>query len=104
MHDGTVAQGDTWLQAALDAYANWAAAHNSLLVVTFDEDDHSAEQPDRDDLLRRPREDRQLLRADQPLPSCERCDVLARTGVIATASVITAAGTDRLINDDPAVW
>jgi hypothetical protein len=37
MHDGTVAQGDAWLQANLDAYAQWAAGHNSLLIVTFDE-------------------------------------------------------------------
>jgi phosphatidylinositol-3-phosphatase len=37
MHDGTVAAGDAWLQANLDGYARWAGAHNSLLVVTFDE-------------------------------------------------------------------
>jgi phospholipase C len=37
MHDGSVATGDAWLAANLDAYARWAPAHNSLLVVTFDE-------------------------------------------------------------------
>ena len=37
MHDGTVTAGDAWLQANLDGYARWAATHNSLLVVTFDE-------------------------------------------------------------------
>jgi len=37
MHDGTVEQGDAWLQASLDGYARWAAANDSLLVVTFDE-------------------------------------------------------------------
>jgi hypothetical protein len=42
MHDGTVAQADRWLQANLSAYANWAKANNSLLIVTFDEDDDSA--------------------------------------------------------------
>jgi phosphatidylinositol-3-phosphatase len=41
MHDGTVAQGDTWLQNNLDAYAQWAKANNSLLIVTWDEDDSS---------------------------------------------------------------
>ncbi|GAA1969293.1 alkaline phosphatase family protein [Catenulispora subtropica] len=41
MHDGTVAQGDTWLHTNLDAYAQWAKTHNSLLVVTWDEDDSS---------------------------------------------------------------
>ncbi|MFE2428367.1 alkaline phosphatase family protein [Streptomyces sp. NPDC059373] len=38
MHDCSVATGDTWLQNNLSAYATWAKAHNSLLVVTFDED------------------------------------------------------------------
>jgi hypothetical protein len=42
MHDGTVAQGDTWLHNNIDGYAQWAKAHNSVLVVTWDEDDNSA--------------------------------------------------------------
>ncbi len=39
MHDGTVAQADTWLKDNLDGYRRWAATHHSLLVVTWDEDD-----------------------------------------------------------------
>ena len=39
MHDGTVAEADTWLQSNLGAYATWAKSHNSLLVVTWDEDE-----------------------------------------------------------------
>lgn len=39
MHDGTVTQADTWLYTNLSRYANWAMANNSLLIVTFDEDD-----------------------------------------------------------------
>jgi len=39
MHDGTAAQGDTWLKQNLDAYAQWAKTHHSLLIVTWDEDD-----------------------------------------------------------------
>ena len=42
MHDGTVAQADSWLELHLSAYARWAEAHNSLLIVTADEDDESA--------------------------------------------------------------
>ncbi len=38
MHDCSVATGDTWLKNNLGAYATWAKTHNSLLVVTFDED------------------------------------------------------------------
>jgi len=41
MHDCTIATGDAWLQTHLDAYAQWAKTHNSLFIVTFDEDDGS---------------------------------------------------------------
>ncbi|MGE5609336.1 MAG: alkaline phosphatase family protein [Bacillota bacterium] len=41
MHDGTIGQGDTWLASHLGQYAQWAKTHNSLLIVTFDEDDDS---------------------------------------------------------------
>jgi hypothetical protein len=39
MHDGTIQAADSWLRTNLDAYVQWAKANNSLLVVTFDEDD-----------------------------------------------------------------
>ena len=39
MHDGTIAAADTWLYNNLSHYANWAVANNSLLILTFDEDD-----------------------------------------------------------------
>jgi phospholipase C len=39
MHDGTVQQGDSWLKQHLDGYVQWAKTHNSLLIVTWDEDD-----------------------------------------------------------------
>lgn len=42
MHDGTIAQGDTWLQQNLGGYVTWAKTHNSLFVLTFDEDDGGA--------------------------------------------------------------
>jgi len=43
MHDGAtpVATGDAWLQAHLDGYVQWAKTHNSLFILTFDEDDGS---------------------------------------------------------------
>jgi hypothetical protein len=41
MHDCGIGTGDTWLKNNLDAYKQWAMTHNSLLVVTFDEDDSS---------------------------------------------------------------
>ena len=41
MHDGTIKQGDTWLQNNINAYAQWAKTNNSLLIVTWDEDDGS---------------------------------------------------------------
>lgn len=39
MHNGTVNQGDVWLQQNINAYAQWAKSHNSLLIITFDEDE-----------------------------------------------------------------
>ena len=42
MHDGSIARGDAWLKRNLDAYAIWAMTHNSLLIVTWDEDNGSA--------------------------------------------------------------
>jgi phosphatidylinositol-3-phosphatase len=41
MHDGSVENGDSWLRDHLGAYVSWAAAHNSLLLLTWDEDDRS---------------------------------------------------------------
>jgi len=48
MHDGTdpsrINIGDTWLQNNLGGYIQWAKTHNSLLIVTFDEDNGIAGQ------------------------------------------------------------
>ena len=42
MHNGkgpeAIQAGDRWLQEHLDAYVQWAQQHNSLLIVTWDED------------------------------------------------------------------
>ena len=38
-HDGTDVLCDQWLQQNMDGYYQWAKKHNSLLVVTWDEDD-----------------------------------------------------------------
>ncbi len=40
MHDGTIAAGDTWLQQHINSYVQFAQTHNSLLIVTWDEDDN----------------------------------------------------------------
>ncbi|MET7691766.1 alkaline phosphatase family protein [Streptomyces sp. NPDC005483] len=45
MHDGSVRQADNWLRDSLRDYANWAMTHNSLLIITWDEDD--SEGPNR---------------------------------------------------------
>jgi hypothetical protein len=39
MHDCSVGTGDAWLRQSLGSYAAWAQSHDSLLIVTFDEDD-----------------------------------------------------------------
>ncbi len=44
MHNGTaptsIVTGDTWLKNNIDAYAQWAKTHNSLLIIQWDEDDN----------------------------------------------------------------
>ncbi|HEV8607182.1 MAG TPA: alkaline phosphatase family protein [Tepidisphaeraceae bacterium] len=42
MHNGTIAAGDQWLADHLWGYAKWAKWHNSLLIVTWDEDDKTS--------------------------------------------------------------
>lgn len=39
MHDGTVAEADAWLENNLSGYVIWAQTHNSMLILTWDEDD-----------------------------------------------------------------
>ncbi|TJZ59338.1 acid phosphatase [Streptomyces piniterrae] len=40
MHDCAVGSGDTWVKNNLDGYAQWAKANNSLLMLTWDEDNY----------------------------------------------------------------
>jgi acid phosphatase len=37
MHNGSIAAADAWLRDHLDAYVQWAATHNSLFILTWDE-------------------------------------------------------------------
>jgi phosphatidylinositol-3-phosphatase len=41
MHDGSISTGDTWLKGHLNNYVQWTKTHNSLFILTFDEDDGS---------------------------------------------------------------
>ncbi len=41
MHDGSISQGDVWLTKNIDHYVRWAMMHDSLLILTWDEDDDS---------------------------------------------------------------
>ena len=38
MHSGNINDADVWLQEHMSNYARWAIGHNSLLIVTWDED------------------------------------------------------------------
>jgi hypothetical protein len=39
MHDGSIGRADKWLKDHLNNYIQWAKTHNSLFILTFDEDD-----------------------------------------------------------------
>ena len=39
MHDGSFADADAWLKKNIAPYVDWAFKHNSLLILTWDEDD-----------------------------------------------------------------
>jgi hypothetical protein len=42
MHDGSVTKADTWLKEKLGAYVEWAKTNNSLLIITWDEDNRKS--------------------------------------------------------------
>src|SRR6266581_2768258 len=42
MHDCSVGTGDAWLQTHFDPYVQWAKTHNSLAILTWDEDNNSS--------------------------------------------------------------
>jgi phospholipase C len=42
-----IRRGDKWLKQNIAAYAEWAKTHNSLLIVTFDEDDYKPNKQNR---------------------------------------------------------
>ena len=47
MHDGSIQQADLWLKNNLDAYVQWAKSNDSLLILTWDEDNkHSPHDTD----------------------------------------------------------
>lgn len=44
MHNGSVRNGDDWVKNHLDGYVQWAKTHNSLFILTFDEDDYGSSE------------------------------------------------------------
>jgi Predicted membrane protein len=42
MHDCSISTGDSWLSTHINNYVTWAKTHNSLLILTWDEDDDLA--------------------------------------------------------------
>lgn len=37
MHDGSIADGDSWLKSHVQGLLGWAAAHDTLVILTWDE-------------------------------------------------------------------
>lgn len=45
--EAAIRRGDKWLKDNIEDYAKWARKHNSLLIVTFDEDDYDPKNGNR---------------------------------------------------------
>ncbi|MEO8331215.1 MAG: alkaline phosphatase family protein [Gallionella sp.] len=43
MHDGSFADADSWLKMHIAPYVDWAMKHNSLLILTWDEDHYQSD-------------------------------------------------------------
>ena len=41
MHNGSIRNADAWLKQNIGSYREWSKTHDSLLIVTWDEDDNS---------------------------------------------------------------
>jgi hypothetical protein len=41
--ESSITKGDTWIKNKLQAYINWTYQHNSLFILTFDEDDFTGD-------------------------------------------------------------
>lgn len=96
MHDGSVAQADTWLATNIAPYANWARANRSLLIVTFDEDD-DAEGNQISTILYgadvRPGTYGEQINHYNVLSTVEQLYGLPKTGLAATAPPIASVWT-----------
>jgi len=43
MHDGSFTDADNWLKTHIAPYVDWAMKHNSLLILTWDEDHYQSD-------------------------------------------------------------
>lgn len=92
MHDCGVAAGDAWLRAHLGAYADWASRHDSLLILTWDEDDGSLDNQITTIMagqLVRPGRYAERITHYNVLATIETAYALPRSGQAATAPPIT---------------
>ncbi|MHB9862335.1 alkaline phosphatase family protein [Streptomyces sp. YIM S03343] len=97
MHDCSVATGDTWLKNNLGAYATWARTHNSLLVITFDEDNGTT-----DNRIPTVLYGQQVTPGSSTSSSYNHYDLL-RT-LEDTQNLTTHAGSAASANDITGVW
>jgi acid phosphatase len=93
MHDCSPAAGDSWLRAHLGGYVTWAMMHDSLLILTWDEDDSSQGNHIATIFIGqqvRPGRYAEMITHYSVLATIEAAYALPRDGQAATATPITA--------------
>ena len=93
MHDCSPAVGDSWLRAHLGGYVTWAMMHDSLLILTWDEDDSSQGNHIATIFIGqqvRPGRYAEMITHYSVLATIEAAYALPRDGQAATATPITA--------------
>jgi hypothetical protein len=104
MHNGTIQAGDSFLEQNLNGYVQWAKTHNSLLLVTWDENDYTLQDGNHiatiingDPSLYVPGESSQVFNSYSVLRTLESMYGLGYAGNAATSPDLATNAAGQLI-------